>query len=448
MIGLQTALLLAGLVAFIVVLIVSYDKYRLFKIQGRESQLRGDDQQEPALVPRSEFRVEPDPPQTTDQIVISPPPEPELKPEFLPPGAGPQEQPSNQVVAGFPAVNVPPAQTPESQPTEASAEAESEPTMEQEAPEPAPGPDARLSAELREVEQMANTPINGVSKTGARDASPPDGLQIEFVARLPGKNVIKRDTALGLYRQYEFDLKKSHRILGLSHPARVWCDLERQPEAARFTDFGMTLQLADSRGPATESELNQFSQMVLRFAEVFGRRFKFSSTFEEAIEQAKTLDGLCKKYDALAILNIVTRDAMFRGTAIDRHARELGMQLNQRHFFQKSRAINGKGQHLYSLANLHGNGEFNNDALERFATSGITLFMNIPCTRDPAQVFNEMVVDAKELCKRLDGKLVDQNQRGMTQKGLKRISQEIRQLAQDMEQEGIVPGGELALRLF
>ena len=74
--------------------------------------------------------------------------------------------------------------------------------------------------------------------------------------------------------------------------------------------------------------------------------------------------------------------------------------------------------------------------------------MNIPCTRDPAQVFNEMVGDAKELCKRLDGKLVDQNKRGMTQKALKRIAQQIRQIAADMESDGIIPGGDLALRLF
>ncbi|HSH43288.1 MAG TPA: cell division protein ZipA C-terminal FtsZ-binding domain-containing protein, partial [Arenicellales bacterium] len=79
---------------------------------------------------------------------------------------------------------------------------------------------------------------------------------------------------------------------------------------------------------------------------------------------------------------------------------------------------------------------------------GITLFMDIPRTRDPARIFNDMVADAKVLCKRLDGKLVDDNHRGMTQKGLKRIGQEIRSMAAEMEKDGIPPGRDYAMKLF
>ena len=95
MIELHTALAIAGLVVLIIVVIVSYDRYRLAKISEKESRLRGvrdADDSEPSLVSRSDFRVVPDPPQNTDQIVLSPRDEapasaelrPELKPEFLP----------------------------------------------------------------------------------------------------------------------------------------------------------------------------------------------------------------------------------------------------------------------------------------------------------------------------------------------------------------------------
>lgn len=445
MIGLETALFIAGLVVLVVILIIAYDKYRLYKIRGRESELEvlDSDHDEPSLIPRSEFRVEPDPPQITDQQIVMPPPEPALKPEFLPEGEAEAEQPEDTAGDAAEAAVPGPAEDAAGEPS----------VLTEELPQPKPEtlPDAgvvgeRWEEELQQVEQVARSSLHQApSQTPDRGAE--SGLQIEFVARLPGDNVIKRDTALGLYRQYEFDLKKPHRIFGLSHPARIWCDLEKQPQSARFTDFGMTLQLADSAGPVSESELNQFSQMVLRFAEVFGRRFRFSSSFDEAMEQAGKIDELCSKYDAMAILNIVTRDAMFRGADIDRCARDLGMAMNRRHFYQKRRAGGNGEEHLYSLANLHGNGELDGD-LARFRTNGVTLFMNIPCTRDPAQVFSEMIADAKQLCKLLDGKLVDQNQRGMTQKGLKRISQEIREMADEMEGDGITPGSETALRLF
>lgn len=451
MIGLQTALFIAGLVVLVVVLIISYDKYRLRKVQGREAELEGidSDQEEPSLIPRSGFRVEPDPPQITDQHIVTPrPTPPTLKPEFLPETEqvpGEEKEMADQFDVELPEK---PALDAVDYATEHEEHAESAPQEVEPAADAAGAAlsEERWQEELREVEQVARSSIHRPASMQEQQPAA-DGLQIEFVARLPGSNVIKRDTALGLYRQYEFDMKKAHRIFGLSHPARIWCDLEKQPESARFTDFGMTIQLADSSGPISESELNQFSQMVLRFADVFGRRFRFSASFDEAMEQAREIDELCRKYDALAILNIITRDAMFRGTEIDRCARELGMEINRRHFYQKRRTGGRGGQHLYSLANLTGNGELDGDPT-RFRTNGVTLFMNIPCTRDPAQTFGEMIGDAKQLCKQLDGKLVDQNQRGMTQKGLKHISQEIRQMAAEMEHDGIVPGSELALRLF
>jgi len=59
-----------------------------------------------------------------------------------------------------------------------------------------------------------------------------------------------------------------------------------------------------------------------------------------------------------------------------------------------------------------------------------------------------MVADAKLLCKQLNGTLVDHNLRGMTQKGLKKISQQIRQIVHEMEQEGVTPGSDKTLQLF
>lgn len=414
MISLQIALLIAGIVVFVIIAIISYDKIRHTRLHSRkEAGLDYSDDEiddtEPLLAPRSvavDDAPRPAPAYHDDSPPVSPePPElatsPRLKPEFLEQDPDPVPEPDHGTNRGTNDVD----------------------------------------SQLQDAEELVNTPIDGASPMPRHDGE--DGIQLEYVARIPGKNVIKRDSALGIYRQNEFDLSKPHRIFGLSHPTRMWCDLEKQPESARFTDFGLTLQLADRDGPADESELNQFSQIVLKLSEVFGRRFQFSCGLDEALNQAQLLDRLIKKYDALAILNIVARNDAFKLSDIDAAARQLGMTPNQRSVYVKHE----NDRPAYRLADKARMQDAADDDPNRM-TRGITLFMDIPRTLDPARVFNDMVNDAKELCKQLDGKLVDDNHRGMTQKGLKRIGQEIRSMATEMEQDGIAPGHEYAMKLF
>lgn len=406
MISLQIAFLIAGIVVFFIVVIISYDRIRHTRLHRR-----ADSSIDPAVE-----KQEAEPLLTPRSAAIGEVPAP--SPQY-------REAASSSRTAG---------ETPRLKP-EFLDQAEDEP------PDPATLPRG-WESDLEEAESVATAPIGGVPEM--QDPATEEALQIEYVARIPGKNVIKRDSALGIYRQHEFDLTKPHRIFGLSHPTRMWCDLEKQPETARFTDFGLTLQLADRRGPIDEKELNQFSQVVLRLAEVFGRRFQFSCGMDEALGQAESLDKLIKKYDALAILNIVARNDSFRLADVDEAARALGMSPNQRKVYVKYE----HERPVYRMADKErASGDSSaQDTAE--ATRGITLFMDIPRTQDPARVFNDMVNDAKELCKHLDGKLVDDNHRGMTQKGLKRIAQEIRTMAVEMERDGITPGREYALKLF
>lgn len=408
MISLQIALLLAGAVVFVIIAIVSYDKLRSSRLYKRaetriDPALSEDEDPDAVLMSATDTDNEPAPPlpESREEKPFRPPKEmqPQLKPEFL----------------------------------------------DQDEPVEKPGTAGHAeewSAQIEAAEEVASTPIDGVPEIKGDGVD--EAIQIEYVARIPGKNVVERDSALGIYRQREFDLSKPHRIFGLSHPARMWCDLEKQPDSSRFTDLGLTLQLADRDGPVDESELNRFSQLVLKLSEVYGRRFQFSCDLDEALKQAEFLDTIIKKYDALAILNIVARNEPFKMSDVDEAARGLGMTPNQRNVYVKYEAR----QVVYRMADKErAHSEADAPSLEK-TTRGITFFMDIPRTPDPARVFNDMVTDAKEMCKRLDGKLVDENHRGMTQKGLKRIGQEIRTMATEMEQDGIAPGYEYALKLF
>ena len=281
--------------------------------------------------------------------------------------------------------------------------------------------------------------------TGFSDSN----IEIDFVAYLAGKNSINRDTALGLFRQYEFDIARPIRIFGHNTVLQEWTDLTKDADNAQYQDVGMSIQLADQNGPVSESILNKFSQMILRFAEVFGRRFKFSMEFDDALKRAKELDQFAQQYDSLAVINVVARKHPgFSGRGLDYNARELGMDMTPRGIYVTRNQTGVGGAELFSMANLTENGKFDLEGEPDFHSKGVTLFMSIPSTPNPAGVFHELVSTAKELAKRLDGKLVDQSQRGMTQKGIKAISKQIRQIEYDMDRAGIKAGSDLAARLF
>lgn len=402
MISLQTAILLAGIIVFLVVLIVSYDRYRANR---RIEEERQDTDHGLALLHR---RKNPGSAVFERQPILTTDPAARREPSFQAGGDDPS--------AAGPADDAAPQADPDQ-----------------------PHDEGQLQDDRRHMEPREDV---------AQDAPEDDRLPLELVARIPGSNVINRDTALGIYRQFEFDIKKRSRIFGLSHPDGKWCNLERQPESARFTDFGISVQLADRSGPISESELNHFSQLILRFAEVFGRRFKFSISLNDALAHARKLDEFCKNHDSVAILNVVARNQDFRGAEVHKCARELGMQLNRQHIYEKRYPNVHAGKLQYSMASLTQDGKLPPPGDGDFLTRGLTLFMNIPRSENPPQVFNDMVADAKHLCQQLNGTLVDHNLRGMTQKALKRISQQIRQMVSEMEQEGVTPGGDKSLRLF
>ncbi len=172
-------------------------------------------------------------------------------------------------------------------------------------------------------------------------------------------------------------------------------------------------------------------------------------SFEEAQEQGRELDRFCKSYDVLAVVNIVTNSAQgFSGADIDRCAREFDMELGGMNIYHR-RVHSARGvRNLFSMANLFKPGSFQPDAMDAFTTPGLTLFMNMPCTAAPAQVFEQMLEAAKGICEGVNGRLVDQSRRPLTQKGIDAIRHEIAEIARKMEAQGVVPGSDAALRLF
>jgi len=274
--------------------------------------------------------------------------------------------------------------------------------------------------------------------------------KIDFIVTLPARSKpISRDRALGIYKQNEYILEKPRGIYGLRNVTRVWSNLDSDPISTEYTDLRLAIQLADIEGPVNESELHNFSQLALKLADPLKRRTLFSMEFEQAIEMAKVLDNFCKEFDVVASVNILSKGPVgFTGMDILHEMSVLGLEMGKKNIFHKYPNFDKRKFPHYSIANLYDPGEFNMEAMQRFVTKGLTVFMQVPCVRDPGAAFREMIKDALRLCNELNGALLDQDNKPMTQQGIDAIESQIRALDQRMRERGIAPGTETAIRLF
>jgi cell division protein ZipA len=437
MTSLRIALLVVGLLVVVVIALISYDKLRLVKGRGRRrgwpGRRRGDD---PVL-------GQPDAGEEDDLGLLD-------------------ERLGMPVLHADSEVLAQELEMPAAEQRDFEIELENEADLVQPSSpgpaagraQPVQGPGAAAAPKPRPAASPPpSPPATPRPAAQPRPAAPieaqlPDE-RIDFVAEVPGEGAVRRDAVLGVYRQHEFDIAKPHHVFGMSLTHKVWRDLEKDAANAEYGDIRLAVQLTDSNGPINESDLNRFAQLGLRLAEEFSRPITFSAPFEEAIEKAGVLEDFCKTYDMLAILNIVAAEgAVFRGRDIEREAMRAGMHLGAMNIFHKRDRLGTGGRTLYSLANLYKPGEFERDKLATLETRGISLFMNIPCTPDPARVFGDMVKTAKLLSRALGGTIRDPDKNALDDTALERITRQIEEVSAGMEKHGLAAGDEATIRLF
>lgn len=328
--------------------------------------------------------------------------------------------------------------------------------------------DAAFYEELERIEQVASMPIdvglgsvnfaedteqsavsnNSHSSSWSENTSMPSPV-IDFIIDLPGKKPISRNRALGIYKQNEYLLNKPRRLYGLRYVEGVWSNLDNDPDTAQYNDLMLAIQLADKSGPIDESELNTFGQLGLKLADGLNRPSKMTTTFELALEQAVDLDKFCQQYDTIAGLNVIPADTHdFSETSIKKVAKKAGMQFGPMDIFHSKNDQAIGCRHMFSMANLFEPGTFQAQPDELDRVKGLTFFMQLPCVYAPAKTFDKMIEAAELFSKKLNGTLSDQDNHPLTSNGILSIRQHIEYMASEMQKAGIMPGSEIALRLF
>jgi cell division protein ZipA len=312
-----------------------------------------------------------------------------------------------------------------------------------------------ITDELAEIEETANRTLNlnpgfDPPGTGADAMGVPEHQRfpneaIDFVIYLPGPGPTRRRSALSVYKQNEYKLEYPRQLYGQRYQTSFWSIVQHDSDATQYADFKLAIQLVDERGPINETELNTFVQVGLKLADALQRPSKFSMPFEQAIERGRMLAAFCDEYDVIAGVNVVTEPhTPFRGNDIVAIMAAESMSFDPRSIFHKRDG----DRVLYSMSNMFKPGTFDPATWDAFRTPGLTLFMSVPSVSDPVNVFDRMIATARAVTSRLGGRLLDQDRRPLTDKGVAAIRAQIHGIEVKMRQFGIAPGSEAAKRLF
>jgi FtsZ-interacting cell division protein ZipA len=222
----------------------------------------------------------------------------------------------------------------------------------------------------------------------------------------------------------------------------AWEALSSHPRSAfDLVEFG--LQMADRSGALSQDQLDMFSRALYEFAAEEGGAVTCPDK-PEALKLARDLDLFCMDVDVLIGLNVVSADSRpFTSEAMHGLALESNLSLEADGSFH---ARDSQGHTLFTLAN-QGEEPFPRDG-RGLTTHGVTLLFDVPRVADGLAVFDRMTQLGFDLANRLEGRLVDDNGRAVSEDSLNRDRSRLLAFYQRMEARGVPAGGERSLRLF
>lgn len=271
----------------------------------------------------------------------------------------------------------------------------------------------------------------------------------DLVARIKNSNPIEQQDLLSIFRKHDFKFHRKIHIYGLNQLTDMWRDIEFELPSARFVELGISIQLADREGAMSPKELHDFQQMVLEFTNTFDAPFEFSMDIDDALKQALALDQIGRRYDSMAVLNVVPKSKSgFRMADIESCARDLMMSTDKNGIFMKTSGQKNNITVHFRLACTDDSGQFGISSGSSKPVYDLVVYMNVPATKDPEMVFQEMVKDANSLATWLEGKVVDRHGRHMTQRSYSTLMQQVSDIAFSMEQDGFTPGDAVAKKIF
>lgn len=307
---------------------------------------------------------------------------------------------------------------------------------------------------------LANQSVATEPTTGLATPKLPSQLdtKIDLVAVL----LIDKDLSLdqlnyALNETIEFadECDKIVQILGLN--AQSTWDVMQVGSALNktYTQLLCSLQLANRDGAASRVTINRFQHAIEMLGMEIGTTIKWLNN-DDPISFSKHLDEFCIDVDKTIGFHIVKGESgAFHGTKLRGLAEAHGFNLEDNGvFYYKDTHAQAEykldtafNSPLFSLLNQN-NQPFTTESLRNIVVNGITFQMDIPHVKNCPQAFNQMVAIAQKMQKSLNGLLVDDHQKPLTELQINKISQQLHTINSTMQTYGVAPGTFTAMRLF
>ncbi len=222
-----------------------------------------------------------------------------------------------------------------------------------------------------------------------------------------------------------------------------WRLLTREEEMTDFKRVACSIQLADRAGPVSHQTLNRFQSGIDQIGLELAAQVEWHGS-PDPLSYAQELDQFCIDVDKLVGFHLVQGESgPFTGTKFRGLAEASGLVLGEDGGFH----YESDTQRLFSLVNQDGS-LFSPEVLRTTVIRGISFQLDIPRVKNCSEIFNQMVLVARQMSHGLNAILVDDNQRPIGELQIERIRQQLKVIHAQMVTRGVVPGSQCALRLF
>lgn len=132
-------------------------------------------------------------------------------------------------------------------------------------------------------------------------------------------------------------------------------------------------------------------------------------------------------------LNVVPHDELFYGDDIQSVAHEVGLEPGDMNVFHHFGDDPEKMQPVYSMASMVEPGTFPLDDMDGFSTPGVTLFTQLPGSKDGISIFSDMLHAAEQLANLLNGELRDNTHSALTKQTIGHMREDIQEYHRQLQ---------------
>ncbi len=270
---------------------------------------------------------------------------------------------------------------------------------------------------------------------------------IDMLGWVPGNGTaVSRTQLLALVRDFNVRIELPISIFAQLIDSDAWVNLMDDNVSARFSDLMLTMQLTHFGKSVDESNWWRFYDLGEYIAENLSRIFLPSLSLESALTYSKTLTEQVDNLNIQAVLILQSKDGrQLSERTLDYLAREYELVWRSDEEFEKIDPRSTTAVPMYVLTTVIPPPANTDHVVEE---TGLALYCNLPCVREPLVAFDQMVEFAHQLESRFPLTLVDEERNRIFSGEIQLIRSQLQDFIDDMEYCNIVPGSNTALRLF